>query len=83
MHLFFNFVATSGIIPFSIKYRNKYGETDIILLEKVLKEHHENWKIGLIVKDKNLFFICLYFSLNKLILILWEVLLILPLLCLY
>ena len=46
----------STLILFSIKYKNKFGETDVSKLDSIITTQHitEDYKIGLIVKDKNL-----------------------------
>jgi hypothetical protein len=43
------------VIPISIKYKTGYGETDVVLLDTLMKECSSNrsYKIGLIVKNKN------------------------------
>lgn len=43
-------------IIFSIKYKEKYCETDVSKIDRTLKETHysDNYKIGLIVKNKNI-----------------------------
>lgn len=44
------------VIPFSIKYKNKYGETDVSKIDNTIRSQSlfPDYKIGLIVKDKNL-----------------------------
>ena len=44
------------LIPFSIKYQKKYGETDISKINDTILHQNliQNYKIGLIVKDKNI-----------------------------
>lgn len=41
-------------IPFSIKYRDEFGETDVCFLNSTMQRLNTNYKIGLIVKDKEL-----------------------------
>ena len=44
------------ITPFSIKYKKNYCETDLSKIDNTCKEHLKlNYKIGLIVKDKEIF----------------------------
>lgn len=43
------------IIPISIKYRKNFGETDVCKIDKSAMNNNLNYKIGLIVKDKNLY----------------------------
>ena len=46
----------NNIIPFSIKYRKNFCETDAVGLDSTCKKHLKlNYKIGLIVKDKEIF----------------------------
>ena len=42
-------------IPFSIKYKNKYSETDVSKIDNTITKQNitKDYKIGLIVKDKN------------------------------
>jgi site-specific DNA-methyltransferase (adenine-specific) len=40
------------IVAFSVKYREKYGETDVCRIETELKNTGNDSRIGLIVKDK-------------------------------
>jgi len=44
------------VMPFSIKYKNKYGETDVSKIDNTIKSHSlfSVYNIGLFVKDKNL-----------------------------
>jgi site-specific DNA-methyltransferase (adenine-specific) len=44
------------VIPFSIKYKNKYSETDVSKIDNTIRSQSlfPDYKIGLIVKDKNL-----------------------------
>lgn len=41
-------------IPFSIKYRDDFSETDVCFLNSTMQRLNTNYKIGLIVKDKKL-----------------------------
>ena len=44
------------VIPFSIKYKHKYSETDVSKIDNTIRSQSlfPDYKIGLIVKDKNL-----------------------------
>lgn len=45
---------TTTITAFSIKYKNKFGETDVCKLDNTMKKAElMDYKIGLIVRDKN------------------------------
>lgn len=41
-------------IPFSIKYRDEFCETDVCILNSTMKRLNTNYKIGLFVKDKKI-----------------------------
>ena len=45
------------LIPFSIKYRNKYCKTDVSTIDNTITKQHitDDYKIGLVVKDKEVF----------------------------
>ena len=44
------------IIAISIKYRKKYGETDVCKIDTIARNNNlNNYKIGLVVKDKDLY----------------------------
>ena len=44
------------LVSFSIKYRNKYGETDVSKIDNTITKQNitDDYKIGLVVKDKEL-----------------------------
>jgi len=44
---------TTTVTAFSIKYKNKFGETDVCKLDSTMKDELMDYKIGLIVRDKN------------------------------
>ena len=43
------------IVGLSVKYKNKFGETDICKLDSTMKDELKDYQIGLIVRDKDLF----------------------------
>ena len=43
----------STVIPFSIKYKDGYGETDAVKLNATIIDEYKDYKIGLFVKDKD------------------------------
>ena len=45
------------LIPFSIKYRNKYCKTDVSTIDNTITKQHitDDYKIGLVVKNKEVF----------------------------
>jgi site-specific DNA-methyltransferase (adenine-specific) len=43
------------IILFTIKYKNKFGETDVSKIDNTIQSIVDDYKIGLIVKDKEVF----------------------------
>jgi len=47
----------STFVFFSVKYQKKYGETDLVKIKKSVesRSHIQNFKLGLIVKDKEMY----------------------------